>query len=490
MSISFNSIPNALRVPFVTAEFSNAGAVRGVPDLPYRILVIGQRLSGGTWPANTIQLATSVAQVAIGAGRGSMLHRMAIAHFQNNPFTETWFGVLDDNGAGVQASGTVTITGPATAAGTVSLYLGGVLLQVGVNSGDSATTIAAAVAAAINANGDLPVTASPSSGVVTVTHRHKGVIGNTYDMRVNYQDGEATPAGVTVAIVALASGTTTPTLTSLISAMGDTWFQILVAAYTDSTSLSAIETELSSRFGSMRMIDGVCITSAVGTESDLATIGSGRNSQHVAITAQPGKNPLTPPMEFAAAVGAVVAFNAQIDPARPFQTLPLVGVLPVAQADLFTLQERNLLLYDGISTSKSVVGGVVQIERMITTYQTAASGADDASYLDVTTMLTLLFLRYSFRTRVAQKYPRHKLANDGTRYGAGQAVVTPSVMKGECIAWFRDCEERGLVENFDAFKASLVVERNASDPNRLDVLLPPDLINSLIVTAAQIQFIV
>jgi phage tail sheath gpL-like len=33
-----------------------------------------------------------------------------------------------------------------------------------------------------------------------------------------------------------------------------------------------------------------------------------------------------------------------------------------------------------------------------------------------------------------------------------------------------------------------VVERNAADPNRLDFLLPPDLINGFIVGAANIQF--
>jgi phage tail sheath gpL-like len=49
-------------------------------------------------------------------------------------------------------------------------------------------------------------------------------------------------------------------------------------------------------------------------------------------------------------------------------------------------------------------------------------------------------------------------------------------------------EEKGLVENFDDFKANLVVERNATDANRLDFSLPPNLINGLQRTAAQIQF--
>jgi phage tail sheath gpL-like len=192
-------------------------------------------------------------------------------------------------------------------------------------------------------------------------------------------------------------------------------------------------------------------------------------------------------MEFAAAVAAVVALNANIDPARPFQTLALACVLEPAESDLFTNTERNLLLFDGVSTSKAS-GGVVQIERLVTTYQTNGAGASDPSYLDATTMLTLLYLRFSFRNRILTRYPRHKLANDGTRYGAGQAVITPLIGKAEAVAWFREMEELGLVENFDSFVANLVVERNGSDANRLDFLLPPDLINQFIVGAVKIQF--
>jgi phage tail sheath gpL-like len=196
----------------------------------------------------------------------------------------------------------------------------------------------------------------------------------------------------------------------------------------------------------------------------------------------------TPVDEFAAAVAAVAAFYGNADPARPFQTLALTGVLAPAEGDRFTLQERNLLLFDGISTTKTVAGGVVQLGRLITTYQTSASGASDISYLDVTTMLTLAYLRYSFRNRILQRYPRHKLADDGTRFGAGQAIITPKIGKAEAVAWFSAMETLGLVENIEQFKTDLIVERNVQDPNRLDFLLPPDLVNQFIVGAAQIQF--
>lgn len=44
------------------------------------------------------------------------------------------------------------------------------------------------------------------------------------------------------------------------------------------------------------------------------------------------------------------------------------------------------------------------------------------------------------------------------------------------------------MENFDLFQQYLIVERNVSDPNRLDVLFPPDYVNQLRVFAVLNQF--
>ncbi len=491
MPISFNSVSPTLRVPFVAVEFDASKAQQGPAILAYKAIIIGQKLAGGSAAANSLVKVTSVDQVIALAGRGSMLHRQALAWFAVNKSTEAWIGVLADDAGGVAATGTIVITGPATAAGTIVLYLGGERITVGVNSGDTATAIGTAMAAAINANADLPVTAGAVTGTVTLTFRHKGLVGNTYDVRHSFRDGESLPAGVALVITTLGgvvAGTVNPTLTSLIAAMADLWFQIWTHPYTDATSLTAIETELATRFGPMRSQDGLAITSMSGSFSTHTSLGSGRNSPHSVIVSQPGPNPLMPPMEFAAEVAGVVAIAGAADPARPFQTLALPRTIAVAETDQWSLDERNLFLFDGIATTKRVAGGVVQLERLITTYQTSPAGADDTAYLDATTLLTLMYLRYSFRVRMQSRYPRHKLANDGTRFGAGQAVITPKLGKGEAIAWFREMEELGLVEGFDQFKRDLICERNTSNPNRLDFLLPPDLINQLIVVGAKIEF--
>ena len=47
----------------------------------------------------------------------------------------------------------------------------------------------------------------------------------------------------------------------------------------------------------------------------------------------------------------------------------------------------------------------------------------------------------------------------------------------------------GLVENAEQFKRDLICERNATDPNRLDWLLSPDLVNNFMVGGVKIAFL-
>lgn len=491
MAISFNSIPSNQRLPAVVAEFDNSQASQGPALLAYRGLIIGQKLAAGIAIADTIYKVANVDQVITLAGRGSMLHRQALGWFASNKSTEVWIGVLADNAGGVAATGTIVVAGPATGTGTIYLYLGGERITVAVTSGDASTAIATNIAAAINLNLDIPVTATVASSTVTLLFRHKGLAGNSYDMRANYRDGDALPAGVTLTFTAMGgviAGTLNPVLTGLIAAASDLWFQVPTHPYTDATSLAAIEAEMASRFGPTRQKSGVAITSAAGTFSALTSLGGGRNSPHSTILAQPGVSPLTPPMEFAAEGAGIIAAAGAADPARPFQTLVFARALPPPETDQFDDSERNLLLFDGISPTRRTAGGGVALERVITTYQISPAGADDTSYLDVTTMLTILYLRYSWIVRLKTKYPRHKLASDGTRFGSGQAVITPKIGKAEACGWFRQMEQLGLVEGFDQFKADTLSERDISDPNRMNWLLLPDLVNQFIVGATRIAF--
>lgn len=485
--ISFNEISSNIRVPLFYAEFDNSKAVQGLAIQPWKALLIGQKTSAGSATVEIPVLISSADQAKSLFGVGSMLHRMAIKWFKNNKATEVWAIPVDDNGAGVLATANLAVSGPSTAAGTVSLWIGGRLLSVGVESGDADTDIATAIAAAINADTFLPVTASVVDDDVTVTAKNKGTNGNKIDIRLNYASDQELPAGVGVVITAMASGATNPVLTNLISALGEEQYNVIVNPYVDSTSLAALEAEMLDRWGYSRANEGVLIGAAGDTVGNLTTLGNARNSKHSVIFGTylfPN-----PPEEVAAAAAGQISTSAQIDPARPTQTLGLVDILAPVESDRFTWAERNTLLTDGIATMKVAAGGVVQIERAITTYQTNSFDVADISYLDSEVLFTLSYLRYSSKARFTQRYPRSKLAKDGTRFGVGQKIITPKIAKAEWYALFRQWEESGLVEGFDQFKEDLIVEVNASDPNRLDCLVSPDLINQLRVLGVQIGFL-
>jgi phage tail sheath gpL-like len=452
MAISFNQVPIDLRVPGQYIEIDNTQAVRGLPGMPSRILVLGQMLTAGAAAPLTPIDVLAADQAAELFGRGSMLHRAVRALKAANRFTKLTVIALQDDPAGAAAGGSITFTGPATAAGTIALMIAGQRVRVGAAGGDSAAAIATATAAALNAVPDLPVTASVD-GVdatkVNLTCRWKGESGNGIDIRHSYYLGEGLPAGVGIAVAAMSGGTANPDLDAAIAAMADTWYTDVVCPYSDAANLTALETEMARRFGPTVMQDGHVYAFASGTHATLTTLGNSRNSPHLSIAGLKGCP--TPAWEVAAVLAGVCAYHARLDPARPFQTLPLPGVLAPVEADRFTLEERNLLLFDGIATLRVDDGGQVLIERVVTTYETNAYGIDDPSYLDLNTLKTLAYLRYSVRARIAMRFPRHKLASDGTKVGPGQAIVTPSVIRAELVALMRDWEEAGLAEGIDQF---------------------------------------
>jgi phage tail sheath gpL-like len=492
------SIPTTLRVPFTYVEFDSSRAFVGPSILAYRALIVGAMLAAGTKTADEIVRITSAGQAATFWGAGSNMHRMAIAWFANNKTTEVYGqGVTEATGA--QGAVDLVITGNATADGTFYLYVVGKLIQVAVSSGDTPTVVSGAIETAVNADTTLPVTCDGSSvgGTATFTAKNTGLTGNDIDIRINMNDGEELPAGESVTVGGsghqgfLTGGSGAVDLTSAIAAWSDEWYNVIVSEVNDATNIALVEAELTDRFGPIRMIDGVYFTGYRGNLSGLSSYGNARNSPHVVVMENGGAAGIGSPsttMEKAASTAGRVAASAENDPAQPFQTLELVGIIPPAVSERFTLTERNTLLFDGIATSV-VSGGRVRIERAITTYQTNAQSAADVAYLDSNTLFILMYLRYDFRTQIQTRYPRAKLADDGVQVAPGQSVMTPKVGRAEAVAIFRAWENLGLVENVEQFKTDLVVERNQSDPNRMDWILPPDLINQLRVNGATIQFL-
>jgi len=492
--VSFNDIPLDIRTPGQFVEFENSRAVQGLTLQPHIALIAGQQLAAGSSSEGTPELIGSVDNADTFWGIGSHMANMARAFKFANPQTELWGISLDDAGGSTANTRLFTVTGTATADGTYYAYIAGHRITVTITSGDVQNVVAAALNAAILAHLDylrMPFSTAVVTNVVTLTARNKGTQGALEDVRANYQQGEFTPAGTTVVISTGIAGAGDPTLATVVTAMGDKQYHTITTSNSDATNVGIMEVELVRRFGPMVKIEGQLFYGIKGNLAALSALGNARNSPHSTAIGFGGLTAGIPESMYvgAASMAAIDAKQTGIDPARPRQTLTLPGVQPPEVADQFDQSERNILLTDGVATVKAGAGGILQIERIITTYQTSPAGAPDPSYLDITTLRTLSFLRFSQCARIALKYPRHKLANDGTLFAPGSAIVTPSSIRSELLSLFKDWELAGLVEGFEQFKDDLIVVRSTTDVNRVDVQMSPDLINQFRVFAGQIQFL-
>jgi phage tail sheath gpL-like len=470
------------RVPGVQSEVDNSAAATGSANP--KSLLIGQRLSTGTEAADTAARISNANDAAAKFGFGSVVHRMAIGAFANDPLGEHWAIGMDDDGAAAQATGTVTITVTTAVAGTIYLYIGGTRITYGVSAGEAQNDIATGLGAKITADTTLPVTAGVATHVVTLTAKNGGLLGNKIDMQSNYlgaEGGESTPGGVTVALVQMSAGATDPDASGAIDAMLEDEYAFVYFSLPVATPLNLLQLEMddssTGRWGPERQLYGhVWYAYEAATVSNLSTFGNLRNDQHatcVGVVAVPTWEP-----EFAAAYGARCAESIKRDPAAPMSPpgLEVKGVLAPRRTSAMLSTERGILLTDGIATFTQN-NNRVYLERSITTYQTDAGGGADASYLDVQTLKTLEKLLTDTKTRVPQTFPRFKLANNGFPIRPGQKVVTPDVLKGFFLSLYREWEAAALVENIADFAEALVVERSLTNVNAVDVLMPPDLIN-------------
>lgn len=490
MTLPFKNIPANIRVPLFYAEVDNSMA--NTATINQRALIIGQITSTGTGTPNVPVISQGVSDAIAVGGEGSMLALMTEAYRLNDTFGEVWYLPLADAEAGVAATGTIAFTSAATSNGVLSLYIGGVKVSQAILTTQTTAQIATALAATINAADNLPVTATAETTTVTLTARNKGPCGNDIDLRVNYRGtmgGEATPAGLAFTITAMANGATAPTLTTALSNLASKEFDFIVCPYTDSTSLDAIRdllNDTTGRWAWNTQLYGHFFAAHRGTVGELTTFGVLRNDQHGSIMGFNGSP--TPNWIWAAAIAGASAVSLRADPAMPLQTLALRGVLAPPLASRFALTDRNTLLFDGISTFMVADDGTVMIENLITTYQKNPFGNADNSYLQVETLFTLAYVLRAMKTVVTSKYSRKKLAANGTRFAAGSNIVTPNVIRADLIAQYRKLEYDGFVQNGDAFKEGLIVEKDANDPNRVNVLWPGTLINQLRIFALLAQF--
>ena len=443
MPISFSQIPANWKLPLYWVEVDPSKA--GLWTIRQPALLVGIMTDTGIAMPDVAIPIGSQAQADKQFGEGSHLSQMFAAFFKNNFANEVWGLPVAEPEAGTAASGTVTVTVDAGGheAGTIHLYIGGHHVPVNIGAADTANEIHVAISAAINDNFDLPVSSVGGPTVVTLTCNWVGTSGNDIDIRDSYygrMGSEELPAGVTIAYSGmgmLSGGAGVPVFDTAVANLGERNFEYVALPFTDSTSLLVWEGEYgftdTGRWGWMRQLFGHIFSAKRGDYPALIAFGETRNSGVISIMGVELASP-SPVYEWTAAYAAKAQRALINDPARPLQTLELTGLLPAPLHERFNRLELNTIAGSGIATQETDANNLPMILRETTTYQLNLYGQSDDAYELVTTLATLARLLRNQKQAITTQYPRHKLADDGTRFGPGQAIVTPGLIKSSLIA--------------------------------------------------------
>lgn len=501
--MTFSEIPSNNLVPMFMTEFDNSNAVKS-GAMPWKNLIIGQALSDHTAFNGRLVQIMSDAEIDAKYGDGSQIALMLKAFRKNSKNSELWaLSLGDGETSAVAASCTVTasVSGSDSEpklpfAGTIRLMIGGQSVPVIVAANDTASGVGAKIAAAINAKTSLPVTASNSSGAVTITAKCKGECGNGIDIRWNHFSGEELPEALSLTLssggMKSGAGDTSYENATIASIIEGTWFNAIVAGSSTAENVGYIKDILDERWTATVQQTGVLFFS-LNANSESAFTARGNSSSEPAMNSAVVCMPALPKTpttgyEVAAAVLGCVAPLALNDPASPLSNYVVKGIVAPKPEDREGLNGNNALLRAGCALLTCGASGEVMLKRIVTTYKRTASGAADTSYQQVETVFTLSFIRWDWNNYMAGRYPHAKLADDGNDFGPGQTIMTPNLGKGELLGRYEYWMSKGLVMNYDSFKENLVVVRDEDDNTALCFLIPAELISQFFIGKSKIQF--
>lgn len=481
--ISFAQIPAALRYPGAYIEVDGSQAGLG-GDLP-AVLLVGQKLATGTAPAGEVTRLSGVQDAINKAGAGSMLAQMAARYRAIDPNLDLYLLPYADNGAGVSATGTLTVTAVPTAAGTLALYVAGRLVSVAMTTGQTPAQVATALAAAVNAAGpDLPVTAAAAAAVVTLTARHKGTCGNAIDLRLNLYQEDAV-AGLALTVAAMAGGAGDPAPGTLTTMLGQQWFRYIALGINDAATLAAWHAESQARYKPPIQAGFRAFTAFRGDYAAAVAYGTGKNYEHLcALSVE--LNP-TSPWEAAAMVAAAAAPKLYNNPVESLEGIALPGMIAKTYHDW---TNANSLLFKGMSVMQVGRDGSCSIKRLISMYQFRPDGSADDAYLDINTAEVMERIRSEQRIGAIQRFTGTAAAESNEGYRPGLRITTVDDVRAYLLSLYKHrlMEEFGWVQAYDYYKDNLVVEQDPTNPSRFNYRDTPILLSPFYILAGRDVF--
>jgi phage tail sheath gpL-like len=484
--------PSDYRAPFTAVEINFAQGPSTSNGPGRTVCYCAPKTSAGTWTAGTVYKVSREQDVIDGAGAGSFLHRLLRMHLLVDK-NATLYALphAPSSGAGVAtATGTITIVATPTATGNIFTTICGEDITTSFTTTDTATTIAANLVAQINAKTFLPLTASPSAGVITLTAKTAGASsgdGTTGVLR--YRSTPDPGKGVTVTTagaalglgaVAGADGATTENagLTSALAGITASRYYYMGFSAWSTAAATIIRTHVLNKSTPNPGLRCRAFMGYTGAETALVTIANGQNYERLHFVNQ--ENSEHDASELCA---NVLALHRKFESIRG-------GFFPdnyrgpdwlikkvYADSDVPTQTEVNTAVTNGISIVSSDPTGSFLVMSTTSRSKDATGALNDfrvtethrVSFMDdfADTWLARHQVTYS-----GFKLKPDKLKVDGT-VDVNQKIppktVTPSRYTPFLAKIIDEFEDDGVIQDADAWKAALRTNIDPLNNGRLEL---------------------
>jgi len=462
--------------------------------LPRKILIIGTYDPLKTAVVDEVPVQVLSAEDAGDQfGFGFMVHRLAVRAFEGGRGVPVYVQPQSEAGGAVAATGDFDFAGSdGVLAGTLYLYIAGLLVTVAVSDGDTADNLATNTVAAINAIKELPVTAvvnGVTTSQVDVTAKSKGPEGNNISIAFNLDVNQSLPTGVTVAITDMASGATNPDISTALDGLGtgddanEAYFTDVVHGYgVDATVLNVISTYVGAGNDTtglyaktvsrpFRALTGDVTAGSAGLIALQAIADARKTDRANGVVVVPDSE--SHPSEIAAlAIGHMARIN-QERAAQHYVDIMLEGIWPGTKADRWTsdYDNRDTAVKGGISPTR-VKSGNVYLQNVVTFYRPDSVSVDSNGYREMVNISKLQNITNTMRVNFEQeKWQGIAIVNDVTKVTSTvdrtKARDVDSV-KDDLVALYRAFEGKAWIADaqysIDALKeAGSVSVRSGGD---------------------------
>lgn len=458
------------------------------------VVIVGPKLSTGTYTANTVYLVERESDVAVGGGYGSPLHRAVRRFLRGNRSTKVRVVAYSETSGGspVAAKTDNVISGSPTASGWADVFVCGEQFRYTFGTSDTPTTIADGLVALVNGARHLPVVASAVTGTFTLTAKLKGTSQNStirFRTAVKASTGIswATASGYVGSTTSGADGSNTEAAglqTALAVLNPDASYYVGITTF-DSTSIGYLSTHLASAADPAVGLRKRGFVGYNGTKSSAATLAIARNYERLHIVQQQGSD--HDAAELMAGVMAVYALEENVDPSWApvgYRKVAFTLNKAFAVSDWPTGNDISDALSDGVLTIASDAAGAY-IPDGVTTRSKDPSGTYDdrrALYSERISECDALAARV-IQTYVL-RYQGLKLDTDETLADGSinpnqlysRQAVKPSQVRDMIAEILRQAEQDKELINVDSTVAAISVAVSPSNSQRLVCAFQPEVI--------------